>query len=65
VWTNASKPAAGKKKMKEIQEEEEKRKTTKEKETVAAAAERVYADSTVKVGHRISQQQYSIADISL
>jgi PERQ amino acid-rich with GYF domain-containing protein len=58
VWTNASKPGAGKKTMKEIQEEEEKRKKTaaKEKETVAAAAKRAYTDSTVKVGHRIFQQ---------
>jgi PERQ amino acid-rich with GYF domain-containing protein len=58
VWTNASKPGAGKKTMKEIQEEEEKRKKTaaKEKETVAAAAKRAYTDSTVKVGHGIFQQ---------
>jgi PERQ amino acid-rich with GYF domain-containing protein len=59
VWTNASKPGAGKKTMKEIQEEEEKHKkmAAKEKETVAAAAKRAYADSTAKVGHRISQQR--------
>jgi PERQ amino acid-rich with GYF domain-containing protein len=59
VWTNASKPAAGKKTMKEIQEEEEKRKkkALKEKETVAAAAKRAYADSTAKVGHHVSQQR--------
>jgi PERQ amino acid-rich with GYF domain-containing protein len=64
VWTNASKPAASKKTMKEIQEEEEKRKkkALKEKETVAAAAKRAYADSTAKVGHCISPQQLYVAN---
>jgi PERQ amino acid-rich with GYF domain-containing protein len=58
VWTNASKPGAGMKKMKEIQEEEKLKKTAaKEKEAVAAAAKRAYADSTAKVGHCISQQR--------
>ncbi|KAJ7139677.1 hypothetical protein C8R44DRAFT_309565 [Mycena epipterygia] len=48
VWTNAVKPGATKKTMKEIQEEEEKRKKLATKETVAAAARRAYAESTSK-----------------
>ncbi|KAJ7693585.1 hypothetical protein B0H17DRAFT_489140 [Mycena rosella] len=48
VWTNATKPVATKKTMKEIQEEEEKRKKTATKETTAAAARRAYAESTSK-----------------
>jgi PERQ amino acid-rich with GYF domain-containing protein len=64
VWTDASKPGAGKKTMKEIQEEEEeyKKMAAKEKETVAAAAKRAYADSTAKVGHRISQQRQYVTN---
>ncbi|KAJ7770933.1 hypothetical protein DFH07DRAFT_259983 [Mycena maculata] len=48
VWTNATKPNATKKTMKEIQEEEEKRKKLATKETAAAAARRAYAESTSK-----------------
>ncbi|KAJ7480189.1 hypothetical protein B0H11DRAFT_2280849 [Mycena galericulata] len=48
VWTNATKPTATKKTMKEIQEEEEKRKKLASKETAAAAARRAYAESTSK-----------------
>ncbi|KAF7340057.1 GYF domain-containing protein [Mycena venus] len=48
VWTNAVKPAATKKTMKEIQEEEEKRKKMATKETAAQAARRAYAESTSK-----------------
>ncbi|KAJ6574666.1 hypothetical protein B0H19DRAFT_1125145 [Mycena capillaripes] len=48
VWTNATKPIATKKTMKEIQEEEEKRKKLATKETAAAAARRAYAESTSK-----------------
>ncbi|KAJ7151497.1 hypothetical protein C8R46DRAFT_485816 [Mycena filopes] len=48
VWTNATKPNATKKTMKEIQEEEEKRKKLATKETAAAAARRAYAENTSK-----------------
>ncbi|KAJ6519369.1 hypothetical protein C8R45DRAFT_951225 [Mycena sanguinolenta] len=48
VWTNATKPPAAKKTMKEIQEEEEKRKKMATKETAAQAARRAYAESTTK-----------------
>ncbi|KAJ7275502.1 hypothetical protein B0H12DRAFT_1087570 [Mycena haematopus] len=48
VWTNATKPVATKKTMKEIQEEEEKRKKLATKETAAQAARRAYAESTTK-----------------
>jgi len=50
VWTQAAKPAATKKTMKEIQEEEERRKKTAIKETTAGmASRRGYAESTTKV----------------
>ncbi|KAI0047672.1 hypothetical protein FA95DRAFT_1558882 [Auriscalpium vulgare] len=49
VWTNAVKPPAVKKTMKEIQEEEEKRKKIASRETAAAAAaRRAYAETTNK-----------------
>ncbi|KAH9850659.1 hypothetical protein C2E23DRAFT_929799 [Lenzites betulinus] len=51
VWTNATKPPAAKKTMKEIQEEEERRKklaAAKEKETAASTARRGYAETTTK-----------------